>query len=230
MNMRMNRSWVGVTALAMALSLHGCGGDEDTTALVTQIPVNTPAAIAQESAPDYDDNVNGLISAATLKRWKDNWLNERPAGITGKLVILQVSGRAQYSGATTLSRLILHTSSPTVNVFTYLSPSSEWIQTRSNGVIETPSMVPDGTTMDALLKKYNIDPQNDMIVAPWVPAARATPWRRGASGTPALLGGRQEEPGDSQRRQLQWLKRRLSRLDLPADFKADFYCDRKHGA
>ena len=26
-------------------------------------------------------------------------------------------------------------------------------------------MVPDGAAMDALLKKYNIDPQNDMIVA-----------------------------------------------------------------
>jgi 3-mercaptopyruvate sulfurtransferase SseA len=157
MNMRINRSWVGVTALAMALSLHGCGGDEDTTALVTQIPVSTPAMLTQASADSYEDNVNGLITAATLKRWKDDWLNQRPAGITGKLVILQVS-----AGATVGAEYIKPNN---VNVFTYLSPGSEWIQTRSNGVIETPSMVPDGTAMDALLKKYNIDPTKDMIVA-----------------------------------------------------------------
>lgn len=169
MNMRINRSWVGVTALAMALSLQGCGGDEDTTALVTQIPVNTPAAIAQESADDYNENVNGLITAATLKRWKDDWINERPAGITGKLVILQVTaGPSDTAGTTADDAFTVNTSyiKPNgTNVFTYLSPSSEWIQTRSNGVIETASMVPDGAAMDALLKKYNIDPQNDMIVA-----------------------------------------------------------------
>lgn len=157
MNKQMNRGWAGMTVLAMALGLQGCGGGgEDTTALVTQIPVNTPAAIAQESAASYDDNVNGLITESTLKRWKADWVNQRPAGITGKLVILQVA--AGPEGAEYIK--------PNgTNVFTYLSPSGEWIQTRTNGVIETPSMVPDGAAMDALLKKYNIDPQNDMIVA-----------------------------------------------------------------
>jgi 3-mercaptopyruvate sulfurtransferase SseA len=156
MNMRIKTGWTGACALALVLSLQGCGGGEDSSALVTQIPVNTPAMLTQVSADNYDDNVNGLITPATLKRWKDNWLVERPAGITGKLVILQVT-----EGPTGARFMNVNG----VNVFTYLSPSSEWIQTRSNGVIETPSMVPDGTTMDALLKKYNIDPQNDMIVA-----------------------------------------------------------------
>jgi 3-mercaptopyruvate sulfurtransferase SseA len=158
MNKQMNRGWAGMTVLAMALGLQGCGGGgEDTTALVTQIPVNAPAAIAQESAASYDDNVNGLITESTLKRWKGDWVNQRPAGITGKLVILQVS-----AGTTEGAEYIKPNGT---NVFTYLSPGSEWIQTRTNGVIETPSMVPDGAAMDALLKKYNIDPQNDMIVA-----------------------------------------------------------------
>lgn len=156
MNIRKNMGWAGLAALSLVLGLHGCGGGEDTTALVTQIPVNTPAAIAQESDDNYDNNVNGLITAATLKRWKDDWLNQRPAGITGKLVILQVTpgpAGAEYIKPNGL------------NVFTYASPGSEWTQTRSNGVIETPSMVPDGVGMDALLKKFNIDPQQDMIVA-----------------------------------------------------------------
>lgn len=157
MNMRINRGWAGITVLVLALGLHGCGGDEDSTSVASQIVVNTPAAIAQVSADDYEQNVNGVITAATLKRWKDNWVAERAKlGLTGKLVIFQSDvgpGGAEYiapNGST---------------VFTYLSPSSDWTQVRSNGVIETIQMVPDGATMDAVLKKFNIDPRNDMIVA-----------------------------------------------------------------
>ncbi|MBN8763646.1 MAG: hypothetical protein J0I63_10625 [Thiobacillus sp.] len=149
---------MGASSCRRVLSLQGCGGGggEDKTALVKQIPVNAPAAIAQESDANYDNNVNGLISAATLKSWKDNWLANRPAGITGKLVILQATEGPAGS---------VYIKPNGTNVFTYLSPSSDWIQTRTNGVIETPSMVPDGAGMDALLKKFNIDPKNDMIVA-----------------------------------------------------------------
>lgn len=162
---RPGRGVAAGTLLLAAVGLGGCGGggEDTTTGYVTPpggdatpIVVATPAQIAQTSADDYEDNVNGLITGATLKRWKDDWINERPPGITGKLVILQASagpGGAEYiapNGTT---------------VFTYLSPSSEWVQTRSNGVIVTQSMVPDGASMDALLKKYNIDPHHDMIVA-----------------------------------------------------------------
>ncbi len=144
-------------ALAACLVLASCGGGgEDTSSgNVVKIVVNTPQTIAQSSADNYDDNVNGLVTAATLKRWMTNWTANRPAGITGKLVIFQATvgpAGAEYikpNGTT---------------VFTYLSPSSEWIQTRTNGVIETQSMVLDGPSIDALLRKYNVDPVNDMIV------------------------------------------------------------------
>ncbi|MGK2952348.1 MAG: hypothetical protein ACSLEZ_08195 [Thiobacillus sp.] len=157
MNMRIKTGWTGACALALVLSLQGCGGGgEDTTSTASEIVVNTPAMIAQVSDDNYDNNVNGLISAATLKTWKDNWAAARATlGLAGKLVILQVT--AGPAGA----EYIMPNGT---NVFTYLSPSSEWIQTRTNGVIETQSMVPDGAAMDALLKKYNIDPRNDMIV------------------------------------------------------------------
>lgn len=182
---------VGSLLLAGVL-LTGCGGEDTTTGYVdvpgsdpVPIVINSPAQIAQVSADDYDDNVNGLITGATLKRWKDDWLNERPAGITGKLVILQVdypryltaSSKSCFaSGLTPTERADCNDPSKTTpesyayiktngtNVFTYLSPSSEWTQTRSNGVINTQSMVPDGASMDAQLRKYGIDPHNDMIV------------------------------------------------------------------
>jgi 3-mercaptopyruvate sulfurtransferase SseA len=156
MNMRINMGWTGACALALVLGLQGCGGEEDTSSTASQITVNTPAAIAQVSADNYDDNVNGLITESTLKRWKDDWPTERATlGLSGKLIILQVT--AGPAGAEYIKQ-------DGVNVFTYLSPSSEWIQTRSNGVIETQSMVPEGAAMDALLKKLNIDPKNDMVV------------------------------------------------------------------
>ena len=153
-NERLNISWTSLVAMSVAIALQGCGG-QDTSAVASNIVVNSPRAIAQVSDDNYDNNVNGVISAATLKRWKDDWANQRPAGVTGKLIIFQATigpAAAEYVKPNG------------TNVFTYLSPSSEWIQTRSNGVIQTQSMVPDGATMDALLVKYNIDPRNDMVV------------------------------------------------------------------
>ncbi len=151
-----NRRLGFVIAAGLLLASCGGGGREDTSmGNEVKIVVNTPQTIAQASADNYDDNANGLITAATLKRWKSDWTGSRPAGITGKLVIFQAT--AGPAGAEYIKP-------DGVNVFSYLSPSSEWIQTRVNGVIETPSMVPDGPTMDALLKKYNVDPTRDMIV------------------------------------------------------------------
>ncbi len=149
-------SGIVLAAAWVVMFLTGCGGSEDTSSPASQITINSPAAIAIESAADYNNNEYGLITGTTVKRWKDGWLNERPAGITGKLVILQLA-----AGPTAGREYIKPNN---LNVFTYVSPSSEWIQTRSNGVITTQSMVPDGAAMDALLKKYAIDPQKDMIV------------------------------------------------------------------
>lgn len=141
-------------ASAVLAACSGGGGEDTSAGNIVKITVNTPQSMAIASADNYDNNRFGLITAPTLKSWIADWGNARPAGITGKLVILQVtSGPA---GAEFLK-------GNNVNVFSYLSPGSEWIQTRSNGVIETQSMVPEGAQIDGLLKKYNIDPQRDMI-------------------------------------------------------------------
>ncbi|MBK7660412.1 MAG: hypothetical protein IPJ28_15360 [Betaproteobacteria bacterium] len=143
-------------AACFALGACGGGGGEDTSyGSVAKITVNTPQEIAQASADDYNENLNGLITASTLKRWIADWNTNRPAGVAGKLIIFQAT--VGPTGAEYIKP-------NNATVFTYLSPSSEWTQSRINGVIETPSMVPDGPTMDALFKKYNMDPHNDMFV------------------------------------------------------------------
>jgi 3-mercaptopyruvate sulfurtransferase SseA len=110
------------------------------------------AAASTASNADYDLNNFGLITGNTLQGWIDT-----PASlpVSGKLVILQVrSGPTDHE----------YIAPDGTNVFTYLIDDDEWIQTRDNGVVLTKSMVPDGVQMDRFLKKYDIDPVNDMIV------------------------------------------------------------------
>ena len=155
---------VGIV-LAAAFGLAGCGGGgEDTTVGVStptigdpvRVYVNAPADIAQVSADNYDDNVNGLITDTTLKRWIDDWAANRPAGITGRLIILQVNKGPAGSEYITPN--------PAGGVLTYSIPSSRLTMDRSNGVTTTRTMVPDGAAMDAFLSDYGIDPTKDMLV------------------------------------------------------------------
>jgi 3-mercaptopyruvate sulfurtransferase SseA len=140
----------------LSLALTGCGTENDmATTTTTTSSVAIVTDIPQESADDYNLNVNGLITGDTLKSWITNWTVNRPAGITGKLVILQTSaGGAGFE----------YIKPDGTNVFTYLVGSSEWIETRSNGVVETVSMVPSGRSVDTFLAKYGINPAVDMIV------------------------------------------------------------------
>lgn len=161
--------WVMVSTLLLT----GCiGGEESSDAnqtASTAVTVNTPASIAQESADNYDDNVNGLITGKTLKRWMDDWEANRPAGITGKLVILQqTKGPAGFE----------FIKPDNTNVFTYWT-KDEWREPRDNGVTEIAGIVISGSTVDLLLRKYGIDVKKDMIVC-----------AQGTGGSAAMEQGR----------------------------------------
>ncbi len=153
----------GIPLLAsglLTMGLAGCLGsaDDGSSTQVTAsstAAVLTPSAIVQRSDDNYDNNVNGLITGNTLKSWVDNWTANRPSGITGKLVILQAStGEAGFE----------YVAPDGTNVFSYAVGSSEWVETRSNGVTETVSVVPSGRSMDTFMSKYGINPTTDMIV------------------------------------------------------------------
>ncbi|MBF0218066.1 MAG: sulfurtransferase [Gammaproteobacteria bacterium] len=157
-------SLIGLLGMS-ALLLAGCSGTEDSDSPVVIPPVeiggvtlpamNKPADIASVSADDYNQNTYGLITGTTLVNWVTDWPNNKPAGIEGKLVILQAgSGEADAE----------YIAPDNVNVFTYAVESSEWVETRSNGVVVTKSLVPSGPKMDTFLEKYNIDTNKDMVV------------------------------------------------------------------
>lgn len=148
------RTGVWLLLASFAISVTGCGTENDL-GTTTSSTVSKAADISQSSADDYDDNVNGLITGNTLDSWITDWTANRPAGITGKLVVLQTAaGGAGFE----------YIKPDGVNVFTYLVAGDEWVETRSNGVIETISMVPSGRVMDTFLAKYGINPAEDMIV------------------------------------------------------------------
>jgi 3-mercaptopyruvate sulfurtransferase SseA len=142
-----------IALAGLALALTGCVGGESSSS--GQVQTNTPAQIAQESADNYNDNVNGLITGATLSRWLSDWENERPPGVTGRLVIMQLGTGPE--GA----EFVRHDGP---NVATYPFNQNEIAMDRNNGVTVTPTLVADGPTMDAFFKKHGLDPRHDMIV------------------------------------------------------------------
>ncbi|HKL77906.1 MAG TPA: hypothetical protein VJ985_06020, partial [Gammaproteobacteria bacterium] len=91
------RTLVTTMAAVGVLGLAGCT-DEDTLNSSDNFTKNSPADIAQESKDSYDDNTNGLITGSTLETWIDDWSANRPSGISGDLVILQIhDGMMRYT-------------------------------------------------------------------------------------------------------------------------------------
>lgn len=141
--------------VSLSLALAGCMGEDSKAKRGGDgtIVVNKIADITNESKANYDDNVNGLITHNTLKKWIDNWEANRPAGVSGKLVILQ-QGKGP-AGAEFIKP-------NDKNVFTYVE--SGWLEPRNNGVMNIGEIVLSGSSIDRLIRKYGIDVNNDMIV------------------------------------------------------------------
>lgn len=132
----------------------GQGGEGGAPVQAIEVP--DLADLAVKSADSYDDNAYGVISGKTLAAYHKDWENSRPAGVTGKLVILQVlpSGQA--------AQVIV--SNEKKGVYSYVLPTAKVAQARSNGLSNFETDIPDGPTADALLKLYGIDPTQDFVV------------------------------------------------------------------
>lgn len=123
------------------------------------LKVNTAEELASPSAEDYNQNDFGLVTYTTINRWTQDWPNRKPAGVYGKLFIFQVQTSGVPSG-----QYIFPKAGSGVNVYLLSDADTIFGQTRNNGVIDTETMVPQGSQIDSFLKKYGIDLQTDLVV------------------------------------------------------------------
>ncbi|MCW7468234.1 rhodanese-like domain-containing protein [Leptospira kanakyensis] len=119
--------------------------------------VYSPAELATLSNTDFNLNDSGLITSTKFSRFLSNWSNNRPAGVSGNLVIFQVqtsgsSGRyVFFDGKQTFSY-------PIANLPEVLA------DTRDDGVLAVDGIVPKGKKITDLLTNYGIDPAIDYVV------------------------------------------------------------------
>lgn len=121
----------------------------------TELRIATPEDLTDESSPDYGNNEHGLITGWTLTSWVDDWAAQRPSGVTGKLVVLQV--------VPSLATSKVHVEGNGTSVVSYLVPQGELTKLRDNGLSQIEAEIPDGTATDAWLKKYGIDVAKDFV-------------------------------------------------------------------
>ncbi|TGK04623.1 sulfurtransferase [Leptospira selangorensis] len=179
----MKNKLINTSLLAIMLGLLGnCGeGSSDSSALAlaaigggsSSVKVASASDLAIESAADYNDNKFGLISADTLRGWVNDWANNKPAGITGNLVIYQTS----KAGTDANKSLILPKTG--VKVFFAVDGNNSALyswktfrETRDNGLISIPGGTSttggfgliSGANIDAWFQTYGVDPTKDLIV------------------------------------------------------------------
>ena len=103
-----------------------------------------------------------IIDASTMIDWIEDWQNNRPKDVKGKLVVLQVGPAFANDKHHTY---IKHDDK---NIFTFDKAggcsNTDPAFDRTDGVSVIPKAVLSGKMMDAAFMMYNIDPVNDMLL------------------------------------------------------------------
>ncbi|MCZ8154762.1 MAG: hypothetical protein O9264_01475 [Leptospira sp.] len=127
--------------------------------ILSATKVNTAAELTTESDANYDNNNFGLVTSTKLKSWIDNWPANKPADITGNLVILHSGTSGSYiKPANGVLSFDWNT-----DVFR-TGDRLAFRTSRDNGVITDPFALPTGAITDEVLQTYGIDPTKDLIV------------------------------------------------------------------
>lgn len=122
------------------------------------VKVLTASELASRSNDDYAMNNYGVISAEKAATWITDWKHNKPAGVSGKLFVMQVGDL--YGDA---HNYIRHND---VDTFTFdrTAGCTTAGDFRNDGVSNVPKPVFSGQQMDEAFMAYNIDPKHDMFL------------------------------------------------------------------
>jgi 3-mercaptopyruvate sulfurtransferase SseA len=135
---------VGTSIATAMLLLSGCHSDSDTKEEVTY-------------ANSYENFTSGVISANTLSRYIDNWKQNRPEGVTGRLIIIQ-------AGPSSHGKFIKSNGD---DVLVYQIPGAgacDPSYMRHDGVSNIPGALLAGQFTDGMINMFHMDPQKDYVV------------------------------------------------------------------
>ena len=133
-----------VTALLLVAGLNGCNSSDNDTTLST-LPNN------------YDAKTSGIISASTLASYIEDWESNRPANVTGRLIIFQ-------AGDTSDHKFLKHDDQ---NVLVFQIPEGgacDPSYMRHDGIANIPGALLDGAHVDGMINMFGIDPEKDYVV------------------------------------------------------------------
>ena len=135
----------------MALSFSGCGD-------VKTDKVLTAKSMTNKSKANYADNQFGLVDAKRVEGWISDWESNKPAGITGKLVVLQI-GKISVGGD------YAYIKNNGKDVLAYeLGDICNTYYSRNDGVSNIAKAINSGKNIDGMMMKFGIDPTKDMLL------------------------------------------------------------------
>lgn len=133
------------------------GGNGSGGSAEPGVHVSTPDELTDTSHDEYSDNEHGIITGDRLKAWASDWTKNRPAQVSGNLVIFQVVP----SNVTSFSNFPTNEAK---GVYSYLVGADSFSSPRDNGFSAFETDIPEGAKADAWLKRYAVDPTKDLIV------------------------------------------------------------------
>ena len=137
---------LSVSLASSMLFLGGCVLDDDNS-----------NPVSSNTADSYQDFKSGLITSETLTKYIDDWATNKPANVTGRLVIIQ-------AGATSSRKFI---KSNGTDVVTYQIPAGgacDPSYMRHDGVSNIPGALLSGDRMDGMINAFHLDPEKDYVV------------------------------------------------------------------
>jgi len=170
----MKRINLTLCATLLATLINGCGEQGASTnsqvktvklLSTVQTPVNQPVSKPTNKSviksASYSNNPH-VIDSAIMIAWLQDWEHNKPKGVKGKLVVLQVGPAFANDKAHTY---IKHDDK---NIFTFDKAggcsNTDPAFDRTDGVQVIPKAVLSGQMMDMAFKMYDIDPINDMLL------------------------------------------------------------------